>query len=160
MPCFSHEGPFGVGYGVCLYLPEKEQEKEEIHDERVKLARKSIRYFLDHGKIMKTPHDLPPELKGRAGAFVSLHKFGALRGCIGTFLPCYDNVAEEIIHNAKAAACDDPRFPPLAARELSDLTISVDILSAPEPASLSDLDAKNTASSWKRHPPRPPPAGP
>ena len=31
---------------------------------------------------------------------------------------------------------------PLAARELSDLTISVDILSAPEPASLSDLDAK------------------
>lgn len=142
MPCFSHEGPFGVGYGVCLYLPEKEPEKEEIHDERVKLARESIRYFLDHGKIMKTPHDLLPELKSRAGAFVSLHKFGALRGCIGTFLPCYDNVAEEIIHNAKAAACDDPRFPPLSARELSDLTISVDILSTPEPASLSDLDAK------------------
>lgn len=142
MPCFSHEGPFGVGYGVCLYLPEKEPEKEEIHDERVKLAWESIRYFLDHGKIMKTPHDLLPELKSRAGAFVSLHKFGALRGCIGTFLPCYDNVAEEIIHNAKAAACDDPRFPPLSARELSDLTISVDILSTPEPASLSDLDAK------------------
>ena len=142
MPCFSHEGPFGVGYGVCLYLPENEPEKKEIHNVRVELARESIRYFLEYGKIMKTPDPLPAKLKGRAGAFVSLHEFGALRGCIGTFLPCYDNVAEEIIHNAKAAACDDPRFPPLSARELSDLTISVDILSTPEPASLSDLDAK------------------
>lgn len=30
MPCFSHEGPFGVGYGVCLYLPEKEQERKKF----------------------------------------------------------------------------------------------------------------------------------
>ena len=142
MPCFSHEGPFGVGYGVCLYLPEEEPEKEEIHDVRVELAKESIRYFLEHGKIMKTPDTLPDELQGRAGAFVSLHEFGALRGCIGTFLPCYRNVAEEIIHNAKAAAHDDPRFPPLAKRELPDLTISVDILSSPEPAEISDLDAK------------------
>ena len=28
MPCFSHEGPFGVGYGICLYLPHGEDEKE------------------------------------------------------------------------------------------------------------------------------------
>ena len=101
MPCFSHEGPFGVGYGVCLYLPEEEPEREEIHDVRVELAKESIRYFLEHGKIMKTPDPLPDELQGRAG-----------------------------------------RFPPLSARELSDLTISVEILSSPEPADMSDLDAK------------------
>lgn len=142
MPCFSHEGPFGVGYGVCLYLPQQESPKEEIHDVRVRLAKESIRHFLEKGTLMHVPSILSPALQEKAGVFVSLHKFGALRGCIGTFLPCYRNEAEEIIHNAKAAACEDPRFPPLSSYELEDLTISVDVLSRPEPAELSGLDAK------------------
>ena len=142
MPCFSHEGPFGVGYGICLYLPHEEDEKEPAHDVRVKLARESIRYFLEHGTIMDTPSPLAPDLEKRAGAFVSLHKYGALRGCIGTFLPCYKNTAEEIIHNARAAAMNDPRFPSLTAHELDDLDISVDILSSPEPAAITDLNVK------------------
>ena len=142
MPCFSHEGPFGVGYGICLYLPHGEDEKEPVHDVRVKLARESIRYFLEHGTIMDTPSPLAPDLEKRAGVFVSLHKYGALRGCIGTFLPCYKNTAEEIIHNARAAAMDDPRFPSLTAHELDDLDISVDILSSPEPAAITDLNVK------------------
>ena len=74
MPCFSHEGPFGVGYGICLYLPHGEDEKEPVHDVRVKLARESIRYFLEHGTIMDTPSPLAPDLEKRAGVFVSLHK--------------------------------------------------------------------------------------
>ena len=142
MPCFSHEGPFGVGYGICLYLPHGEDEKEPVHDVRVKLARESIRYFLEHGTIMDTPSPLAPDLEKRAGVFVSLHKYGALRGCIGTFLPCYKNTAEEIIHNARSAAMDDPRFPSLTAHELDDLDISVDILSSPEPAAITDLNVK------------------
>lgn len=142
MPCFSHEGPFGVGYGICLYLPHGEDEKEPVHDVRVKLARESIRYFLEYGTIMDTPSPLAPDLEKRAGVFVSLHKYGALRGCIGTFLPCYKNTAEEIIHNARATAMDDPRFPSLTAHELDDLDISVDILSSPEPAAITDLNVK------------------
>ena len=142
MPCFSHEGPFGVGYGICLYLPHGEDEKEPAHDVRVKLARESIRYFLERGTIMDTPSPLAPNLEKRAGVFVSLHKYGALRGCIGTFLPCCKNTAEEIIHNARAAAMDDPRFPSLTAHELDDLDISVDILSSPEPAAITDLNVK------------------
>lgn len=141
-PVTSHEGPFGVGYGVCLYLPETESAGERLHDPKVLLARESIRYYLEKGKVMKTPKDLPPEMKERHGAFVSLHEFGALRGCIGTFLPCYDNLAEEIIHNAKAAAIDDPRFPELESYELEDLTISVDVLSEPEPTDEKGLDPK------------------
>lgn len=142
MPYISHEGPFGVGYGVCLYLPEGGELENPEDNIRVRLAKESIRHYMETGKLMKVPGDLPPELSGKAGAFVSIHEFGALRGCISTFLPCYKNVAEEIIHNAKAAANDDPRFPPIASRELPDLTISVDILDTPEPCEEKDLDPK------------------
>ena len=79
----------------------------------------------------------------KAGAFVSLKKRGALRGCIGTFLPVQLNIASEIIHNAVSAATRDPRFPSVQADELDSLEISVDILGSPEPVSSPDqLDPK------------------
>lgn len=87
IPVLSHEGPFGVGYGVCLCLPEEADGRKEAHDIRVRLARDSIAEYLKTGKLPKPPADIPEELKERAGVFVSLHEFGALRGCIGTILP-------------------------------------------------------------------------
>jgi AmmeMemoRadiSam system protein A len=84
---------------------------------------------------------MSPEMRERAGTFVSLHEFGELRGCIGTFLPQRANVAEEIIENAIASATRDPRFRPVLAQELDDLEISVDVLSEPEPIeSAAELD--------------------
>jgi AmmeMemoRadiSam system protein A len=74
---------------------------------------------------------------------VSLHEDGRLRGCIGTIAPTRPSLAEEIAHNAVAAATEDPRFPPLRAEELDRLEIKVDVLHAPEHAgSFSDLDPK------------------
>lgn len=73
-----------------------------------------------------------PEMSGRAGVFVSLHEHDELRGCIGTFLPTRENVADEVIDNAVSAATRDPRFFPVLESELADLEISVDVLSAPE----------------------------
>jgi AmmeMemoRadiSam system protein A len=64
---------------------------------------------------------------------VSLHRFGELRGCIGTFEPTQKNVAGEIISNAVSSAIRDPRFPPVAPEELADLEYSVDVLTAPKP---------------------------
>lgn len=69
----------------------------------------------------------------RAAAFVSLKKGGVLRGCIGTFQPTRDDLAEEIASNAVSAATRDPRFPPVTPDELGSLEISVDVLSEPEP---------------------------
>jgi len=75
--------------------------------------------------------------------FVSLKKKGNLRGCIGTFIPTQENIAQEIIKNAISAAVDDPRFSPVTISELGDLTISVDVLSPPEEISdISELDPK------------------
>jgi AmmeMemoRadiSam system protein A len=82
-------------------------------------------------------------MKEKAGVFVCLKKGGHLRGCIGTFLPASESVAEEIIHNSICAAVEDPRFECVSVSELDKLDYSVDVLSLPEPVkSLSELDAK------------------
>ena len=104
---------------------------KELHPV-VKLARKTVESYIRDGKVpqLRKP---TPEMKEQAGVFVSIHKHGDLRGCIGTFEPAKDNVAEEIITNAISSATRDPRFPPVAMSELDDLEYSVDILTKPEP---------------------------
>ncbi|MCF7934870.1 MAG: AmmeMemoRadiSam system protein A [Synergistales bacterium] len=65
--------------------------------------------------------------------FVTLKKaHDELRGCIGTILPAYGNLAEEIAANAIAASLHDPRFPRVQNEELPDIIVSVDVLSTPE----------------------------
>ncbi len=98
-----------------------------------RLARKAIREYLRTGKVIPLPSKIPKEFKKQAGAFVSLHKRGKLRGCIGTYLPQQKNVASEIVKNAISAATGDPRFPAVRVGELDELEISVDVLSPPEP---------------------------
>lgn len=111
----------------------------------INLAKQSIAYYFKNEKALPTPDDLPINLLNcRAGTFVSLHnKDGALRGCIGTLMPTKKNIAQEIIHNALAAAFNDNRFEPLRNKELDDLVISVDVLSEPEPInSIKELNPK------------------
>ncbi|WP_296825976.1 AmmeMemoRadiSam system protein A [uncultured Megasphaera sp.] len=146
MPVYAYEAPFGVGYGVALYLPEGQEdqvEKRAPSDIRVRLARESITYYLQHHALMAVPKDLPDDLQDPAGTFVSLHKGSRLRGCIGTFLPMHLNTASEIIHNAVSAATRDPRFSPVSLDEMKDIDISVDVLGEPEAiASPSELNPK------------------
>ena len=108
----------------------------------VRLARETIENYIKQGKIITPPLDLPEEMiNQKAGVFVSLKKNGNLRGCIGTFLPTQGSIAQEIIKNAISSAVDDPRFSPVIASELGDLTISVDVLSPPEEIyDVSELD--------------------
>jgi AmmeMemoRadiSam system protein A len=120
----------------------------------VKLAKETVERYIREGKTPK-PKKLTPEMRERAGVFVSLHKYGQLRGCIGTFEPKERNVAEEIIANAINSSTGDPRFPPVTASELDDLEYNVDILTEPEPATdMSQLDHKKygviVESGWKK----------
>jgi AmmeMemoRadiSam system protein A len=73
-------------------------------------------------------------------AFVSLHRDGSLRGCIGTLAwerPLLDVVGEM----AEAAAFDDPRFPALGDDELADLEIEISVLSRPVQMSAEEIVA-------------------
>ncbi|MCL2059907.1 MAG: AmmeMemoRadiSam system protein A [Oscillospiraceae bacterium] len=123
----------------------------------VELAKAAIRAYVERGeKVAVTPGgvlssegsgaagqalDFSELLAERAGAFVSIKKHGALRGCIGTISPVMDSLAGEIVENAISACSRDPRFDPVAPGELGDLTVSVDVLMAPEPlGSPAELD--------------------
>lgn len=109
----------------------------------VELARKSIEYFLNTGKILKPTEDLADIFKIKAGVFVSLKKKGVLRGCIGTFMPTRENLYYEIVYNAISASQEDPRFPKVISEELPDIDISVDVLSEPvKVINMSELDPK------------------
>ncbi len=165
----SHEATFGVGYGICTFevggTDESRHFLEKYRDEKlsaikdrrsnedpyVRLARFSLESYITTGKRINQRDlkeenfkDLAPEMfRQQAGAFVSIHKDGALRGCIGTILPTCGCVADEIMQNAISAGCNDPRFPMIKEDELPYLEMSVDVLDEPEPIDSPDqLDVK------------------
>ncbi len=108
----------------------------------VKLAKDAVENYVSQRKGIK-PGELTPEMKERAGVFVSIKKHGELRGCIGTFEPTKSNVAEEIISNAISSATRDPRFLPVTTAELDNLEYSVDVLTKPELVeNVKELDPK------------------
>jgi AmmeMemoRadiSam system protein A len=148
----SYEGPFGVGYLVASFAVEQ-PEGADMHS-LAKLARDTVEAYVQ-GEDIPHPQELTPEMGEKAGVFVSIKKGGDLRGCIGTFVPTTDSVAEEIIHNAISSATRDPRFMPVTPEELPDLTYSVDVLTRPEEVeSAEELDPKKygvLVECGKRH---------
>jgi AmmeMemoRadiSam system protein B/AmmeMemoRadiSam system protein A len=99
------------------------------HEEKaalLKIARESIE-FRCRGKRMPDPDVSLPALNERRGAFVTLHKQGKLRGCIGN-IRAQEALAKTVAEMAAAAAFEDPRFPPVRVEELSDLDIEISVL--------------------------------
>ena len=127
-----------------------------MSDPYVELARLSVETYVKTGRPAKLPADVPDELlRHRAGAFVSLHEHGDLRGCIGTIAATKPNVAEEILANGISACSRDPRFDPVRPDELDFLEYSVDVLGDAEPiSSPAQLDVKRygviVTKGWKR----------
>ncbi len=164
----SYEAPYGIGYCVGVLAPSSEAENQPDAFEQLQISRRNqLRRHqeaasfpvqiawqtlsgrllegrqLSSGDISGEAADLEHWLSLRAGVFVTLHKWGELRGCIGTTEPTQASVVQEIIHNAVQAAFHDPRFDPLSPDELNDLQISVDVLVEPEPVDdRSQLDPK------------------
>ncbi|GMT42005.1 MAG: AmmeMemoRadiSam system protein A [bacterium] len=98
----------------------------------VELALGTIREYVSSGARPPLPDPLPGDMKLKAGVFVCIKINGELRGCIGTIEPSRSNLAEEIMDNAVSAAVSDGRFDPLEKKELENIEVSVDVLSAPE----------------------------
>lgn len=150
----SYEAPFGIGYGVAAFTPIGGGAKSALDEARamrsrnksesahVRIARETLESYVREGREQK-PEDLcgyadDALLRGKAGVFVSLKKFGELRGCIGTTAPTTGSVMEEIMQNAVSAGTRDPRFSPVTPQELEYLDYSVDVLGEPEPVSFKD----------------------
>ncbi len=90
------------------------------------IARKSIEARMD-GKPYVLPEKLSPLLLAHGAAFVTLKKDGRLRGCIGHII-AREPLARTVSEMAKAAAFEDPRFPPLKKEELAGLSYEISVL--------------------------------
>ena len=97
----------------------------------VRLARSVIEAALDSGQKETLPDDVSTAVQETGGCFVTLHKKGALRGCIGTIEPV-QSLVKGVEENAINAAFKDPRFSPLNVEELADIDLEVSVLTVPE----------------------------
>jgi AmmeMemoRadiSam system protein A/AmmeMemoRadiSam system protein B len=138
----NYEAPFGVGYLVAQ-LTNVAAESENEFEVVPGLARRAVETFISEGEMLDPPASRSGLLAAHAPCFVCLKtRNGELRGCIGTIEAVKDSLAEEIVANAVSAAINDPRFDPVQEDELADLVYSVDVLLAPEPAEIEELDPK------------------
>jgi MEMO1 family protein len=92
----------------------------------LRLARKTIEAKC-RGEKAPVPEAQSPTLSELRGAFVTLHKAGRLRGCIG-HIQARQPLVKTVADMAVAAAFDDPRFPPLRAEELKEIDIEISVL--------------------------------
>ena len=125
----NHDHSRVVGYHAFAVLRKSEfslndEEKRILKD----IALTSIKDSLEGKRIAQpTLNSKLSTLNSKCGAFVSLHKQGRLRGCIGHFgedVPLHEIVAEM----ARAAAFEDPRFMPVTRDELDDIDIEISVL--------------------------------
>lgn len=108
-------------------------------DEKIallKLARSTIAATLTTEAQIERPDQISPALKENRGCFVTLHKDGDLRGCIGT-IEAVRPLVDAVEKNAVNAAFSDPRFPAVREEELSGIDLEISVLTTPETIAFS-----------------------
>jgi uncharacterized protein len=104
------------------------------------IAIDAVRETLVTGRrALPDERSLSPALRVVGTSFVSLERDGALLGCVGTLAPVRP-LGVDVAHNARAAAFEDPRLPPLAPDDFPVMSVKVSVLSDLRPS---------TASSWE-----------
>ena len=130
-----------VGYGALAFFAKAGGPDGEIsaaagldigqQEALLDIARKTVETYATTGRVAQ--FDITdPRLEKPGGAFVTLHKRGGLRGCIGQIIPTGEPLWEVVRNMAVAAGSEDPRFNPVAKEELDDIEYEVSVLSAPE----------------------------
>lgn len=123
-----------VGYGSAVILKEEKKGGNMLTEKQkkilLKIARETLEYYLKGEKLPEIKIDDPVLIEKR-GVFVTLHKNGNLRGCIGyiePIKPLYLAVREMAIHSAT----QDPRFEPVKYEELKEIEIEISVLTIPK----------------------------
>ncbi len=98
----------------------------------IDVAKKSILHGLQTGSALDiVAENYAKDLQQQLACFVTLHKHGQLRGCIGA-LEAYQPLINDVAEHAFAAAFNDPRFPVLQQSEFKDIDIEISVLGKPE----------------------------
>ena len=105
---------------------------EEQQNTLLETAALSIQHGLNHRAPLEIyAYQYEPALQEKRASFVTLEKYGELRGCIG-MLKAIKPLIEDVASNAYSAAFNDPRFPSLIKSEFELLDIHISILTPPE----------------------------
>jgi uncharacterized protein (TIGR00296 family) len=115
---------------------------EEEGKRGLQLARAAIEKYLNENAKLKAPDDLPANFKEMRGVFVTLNKFGTLRGCIGYPYPVFA-LQDAIIEAAISAAVGDPRFPQVTKEEFKDVTVELTVLTLPQVLTVKPAELPN-----------------
>jgi AmmeMemoRadiSam system protein A len=107
----------------------------------LELARRSLTQAVQGRESAEPLAPLPEDetCPQAAGAFVTLRRRGRLRGCIGQ-LSANISLAQVVVHCAKSAALDDPRFDAVHPEELDEIEIELSVLSPPENVTLEQIE--------------------
>jgi uncharacterized protein (TIGR00296 family) len=101
----------------------------------IRLARNTVKTYLETGKTVKAPENTPKKLLEQCGVFITINSLKngekKLRGCIGYPYPT-SPLVEAVIDSAVSAATRDPRFYPLSLAELGSVVFEVSVLTPPE----------------------------
>jgi len=120
-----------VGYGsIAIYREEDDMLNAAQKKRLIEIARQTMEAYIKDGNITEFKEEDPALLRVQ-GAFVTLHKSGELRGCIGNIIgqePLYLTVRDMAVESSTR----DPRFPPVTASELKDIKIEISVLSEPK----------------------------
>ncbi|NOX97742.1 MAG: AmmeMemoRadiSam system protein A [Nitrospirae bacterium] len=95
----------------------------------LRIARRTIEEYVREGK-RPAFEVTEPALREKRGVFVTLHKGGRLRGCIGRIMPG-DELYKAVSLMAIESATADPRFSPVRAEELNEIEIEISVLTVP-----------------------------
>ena len=125
------------------------QTREADRQLLLQIARDAIRAHVMGVVVGELPASDALEQPG--GVFVSIHRHGQLRGCIGHL--DRDQALRCVIRSCAVAACSaDPRFPPVTADELVTLEIEVSLLGPFEPVSaVDDIEVGRHGLLVERH---------
>ncbi len=137
----NQRGGYCVGYSAVAFVQTNEKtgtgERQLESDDNeltpaerkslLTIARQTIEEYIRFG-IRPKVEPLTERLKRKQGVFVTLHKHGELRGCIG-YVEGIEPLYLAVQDMAISAATEDPRFPPVTASELPDIDIEITVLS-------------------------------
>ncbi|MEO0078187.1 MAG: AmmeMemoRadiSam system protein B, partial [candidate division WOR-3 bacterium] len=130
----GQQGGYCVGYSAVAFTgrPAVSQgpgDELSIAEQKslLELARNTLETHVRTGKVPPVTATTA-RLAEKRGAFVTLHKHGELRGCIG-YVEAVKPLYQAVSDMAVAASSEDPRFPPVTPDELDDIDIEITVLS-------------------------------
>jgi AmmeMemoRadiSam system protein B len=149
----AHEPSYGVGCSAASYIPlEKNPSRHFLEayarvktsdtrvipldeDPYIRLAKFAVEGYVTTGEYPKIPRFWPANMvNSRMGLFVTLRgKDSAVRGCMGTLVSEHKNVVEEVFYNAVLSSSKDPKFLPVTAEELPELSYEVSLITGTRP---------------------------